>query len=402
MKILWSSNAPWVPSGYGQQTRLTVPRLKALGHDVGLLAWCGLEGGRITLNDTPVYPKGGHPYGVDVLGADAQDYDADIAITLIDAWVYNPQMFQGVRWCPYFPIDSEPVAPGIVSVVSQAYERIVFSKFACEQMEQSGLPHKYVPHMIDCSEFKPGDGAKWRKMSGTPDDCFVVGMVAANKGYPSRKSYPQAIEAFARFNAEVPNARLYIHGLPFDPGPGGSIDIPSLLKHLDAKYGTKLANNVMWSHAYQMRLGIPSEYLRDMYSGIDVLLSPSMGEGFGIPIVEAQACETPVIVGDWTAMSELRFAGWAVGRDEADPFWITGYNTYQMLPRIDAITDRLHQAYAWSKGDEASKTDFRQKARQGAMQYDCDKIIEEYWKPTLDELNERISAGHGELKLVKF
>ena len=37
MRILWLSNPPWCTSGYGTQTRVIVPRLRALGHTVDVV-----------------------------------------------------------------------------------------------------------------------------------------------------------------------------------------------------------------------------------------------------------------------------------------------------------------------------------------------------------------------------
>jgi glycosyltransferase involved in cell wall biosynthesis len=39
--------------------------------------------------------------------------------------------------------------------------------------------------------------------------------------------------------------------------------------------------------------GLPPSSVADLYAAFDVLANPSLGEGFGIPIVEAQACGVP-------------------------------------------------------------------------------------------------------------
>jgi glycosyltransferase involved in cell wall biosynthesis len=109
-------------------------------------------------------------------------------------------------------------------------------------------------------------------------------------------------------------------------------------------------------------------------------MSVSMGEGFGIPIVEAQSSGCPVIVGGWTSMSELCFSGWKVREREADPYW-TPLASYQYTPRIDAIKDRLEQAYQMR-----GNMDYRSRARDGALAYDADKITEKYWKPVLETI----------------
>lgn len=103
IRLTFSSNAPWVGTGYGNQTRTFINRLKALDcvDDAAMIAWWGLEGGVLDgWNGMRIYPKGMHPYGSDVMGAHSQHFGADLLITLIDAWVLNPtDIPPGLRWC---------------------------------------------------------------------------------------------------------------------------------------------------------------------------------------------------------------------------------------------------------------------------------------------------------------
>jgi glycosyltransferase involved in cell wall biosynthesis len=83
-----------------------------------------------------------------------------------------------------------------------------------------------------------------------------------------------------------------------------------------------------------------------LYSAMDVLLNPAMGEGFGVPVLEAQACGTPAIVTDFSAMQEVCGAGWHVAYERS---W-TGQNSWQASPDVDDIVSALEECYALRPG----------------------------------------------------
>ncbi|MET0901746.1 MAG: glycosyltransferase, partial [Acidimicrobiales bacterium] len=52
-------------------------------------------------------------------------------------------------------------------------------------------------------------------------------------------------------------------------------------------------------------VGIDVDGLAALMRGADLLCLPSLGEGFGLPVAEAMACGTPVVVSDRGSLPEV-------------------------------------------------------------------------------------------------
>ena len=381
MRLNWFSNSPAATTGYGVQTKLFVPRLaKLLDKGISVTAFFGVQSGVLNINGIKVYPNFKHPYGQDVIGAHAQWDQADAVVTLVDAWVIQNENIE-LPWFPWFPIDHEPMPANVLAKVRQAAKPIVMSKFGKRMAEQVGLDVWYVPHGVDTKVFKPLDRKEAREHLKWPQDKFIVGMVAANKDNPSRKAFHEQIAAFAALHAAHPDTMLYLHTDDGTHG-GNGVDLIKFIRRM----GLVIGEDVLICDQYMNGLGFPDAYMVDAYNGMDVLTNVAMGEGFGIPILEAQACGTPVIVGDWTSMSELCFAGWKVDKAEALPVYHDFFDAFQWQAVSSAIADRMELAYA-AKGDG----ELRNKARRGALPYDADDVTRQYWKPIIKEMQEMIN-----------
>src|SRR6266478_1714722 len=101
LRICYFSNSPLTNTGYGVQTALTVPRLKALGHDVVIRGFYGVQGAPLLSDDTLILPTSKDDYGNDVIIDDFRYWKADIILSLVDAWIFNPAIMSQVRWVPY-------------------------------------------------------------------------------------------------------------------------------------------------------------------------------------------------------------------------------------------------------------------------------------------------------------
>jgi glycosyltransferase involved in cell wall biosynthesis len=123
-------------------------------------------------------------------------------------------------------------------------------------------------------------------------------------------------------------------------------------------------------------MGIPKQALASIYTGMDVMVQTSRGEGFGIPAIEAQACGTPVIVSDATAQPELVGDGWTV---KVQPSWDDPQQAWFFTPIVASIVDAMTEAYERGQGRSTKAIEF-------AAQYDADVIYNSHWHPILDVL----------------
>jgi len=385
--ILWASNSPWATTGYGTQTAQVTARLKSDGHSVALASNYGLEGTVQEFHGMKHFPRGFDLYSNDVTPAHMAAWqhehpDLDpLLITLFDVWV-----FKGKQWdmvdniASWVPIDHQPAPPDVVEWCKRTnVHPIAMSQFGQKMLNDIDVECFYAPHAIDTNLFKPTDKIQLasgmveaREFMCVPEDAFVVGINSANKGGQhglNRKALPEMFLAFAMWSQKRKDAVLYVHTEA--KGAMGGIDL-----HYLAKACGLDASKVVFVDQYMHRLGIPNEAMAAIYSGMDVLLQASLGEGFGIPAVEAQACGTPVIVSNATAQPELVGDGWLV---EGQPVWDAAQKAWWVTPAIPSIIEALENAYQRGHGRSV-------KARDFAMEYDADTVYSKHWRPILAAL----------------
>jgi glycosyltransferase involved in cell wall biosynthesis len=249
-------------------------------------------------------------------------------------------------------------------------------------LNKAGLKNHYIPHGIEpdvfCVDPDPGKIAKFKASGIFGEDCqHLTVMVAANKGYPDRKAFQVQIRAWAEFAKDKPGAKLYLHTEPL-PMYGG-LDLPQLCANLG------VAERVVFPDRYQNFLGMPAEYLALVYNAADVFMGNSMSEGFGLPIIEAQAAGCPVVVTDFSAMPEL--VRWGYKVPPADKFW-TPMNAWQAWPDVIGIRDSLEELYAqWhSNGDQWPRSERLRTSALIHKEFAWDSIVRDQWAPLMARL----------------
>jgi glycosyltransferase involved in cell wall biosynthesis len=102
---------------------------------------------------------------------------------------------------------------------------------------------------------------------------------------------------------------------------------------------------------------VPDEDLSALYSGAKAFIFPSLQEGFGLPILEAMQCGTPVISSNATSLPEV--AGEAA-------ILINPYDK-----------DELSQAMLNLLSDENLRNELTQKGLERAKQFSWSKCAQE-------------------------
>lgn len=402
MRIVYQSVVPWAATGYGIQSAALLKRLQR-DHDVAVVAQVGmLPGATLNWQGMPVYSAGDYGrYDALAVGqycATLFAQPADLLITCFDTWIYSTYATSGLPcpWLAWVPVDSKPVYPTLQRALSACTYPVAMSRWGQEVLAQAQIHAEYVPLGVECSVFTPeappGEREETRRRLGAKENTFLVGFVGTNLHYPERKGIEELLLAVARFvseHKEVP-ILVYLHTNPL-PADEGGIDVIGLAELLGLK------GRVTFPNRFSLLRGLPQEFMARLYRAFDVLVLPSHTEGFGLPVIEAQACGTPVIATAWGPLCEIN-AGYKISVLHLE---FRPGPTWWAKPDDMHLAELLAQAWA-ERGDEKR----RQEAIALAAQYDWERVYTKYWQPLLariaeEQRHERAKAWRAGSRVVR-
>lgn len=382
-RILIHSNAPWIPTGYGLQTRYLMAGLKKLGHEVAVSAFSGLSGADITWENSLIMPSGQMAFGVDVLIPHMERFQPDLTITLMDLWKLEHLggALRNYNVAAWLPVDCTPLSRrDLNTLISTQAKPIAMSAFGLRQINdvletEFGPGHfpepRYVPHMVDMQDdFYPMlDREDFRAELGMAGK-FVVGMCAANKD-AIRKAFPEQFYAFSLLRKKYPESVLLVHAAAQSVN---GLDLGRLAMDMG------IAEHVRFTDQYALDAGqFSTEMMRRWYNALDTLMLCSYGEGFGIPTIEAQACGTPVVASNNSALSELTDVRNQV---QCHRFWNHIHQAWWFRPEPESIARRLMKLHDRTA---AQRHGDREQNRDSVSMYDSRNVME-LWKTTVEEL----------------
>ena len=369
-RIFWVSNSPEAPTGYGTQSAQVLRRLKKAGHDLAVHTNYGHYLGMGKWQGIPIYPAGYDSFSQDNIFGHWQHFtgqsdDPAVMITLCDVWVLtNPNLKKLDRILSWVPIDHANLPPKVAAWLARDnVTPVAMSQHGKRACDDAGIESVYIPHALE---------RHWKPTPLEEDPWpgrFVVTIPNANKGvFPSRKAWGENLLAFSVFAKNHPEALLYLHT---EVRCQAGIDLVALLKALGLG-----PDQVTFADQYDHRMGVPDDVMASIYTRSDVLLSATAGEGFGLPVLEAQACGTRVVVSNFSAQPELVGDGWCA---QVQPQWNPTQVGWFCTPLVHSIVDGLEAAFEAGGGHSQEAVDF-------AQQYAADKVFAEGWSPLLGSL----------------
>jgi len=245
---------------------------------------------------------------------------------------------------------------------------VFWTQFAEDEARRGGFEGKsaVIPLGVDREIYKQKDRVELRKkilgkvfeQNNLPLDSFVVGTVGRNQ---YRKRFDLMIQYFAEWvhTYKIKDAVLWMHSAPTG----------------DDAYNIRMLADYFGVHGRVMvpapdpNFGVAEDVLADVYNLMDVFMTTTVGEGWGLPILEAMSCGTPCIVPRWSALEEWATAAYQVDctglhvHPQPTPNTIGGvmdkheaiialdvlYNnpTRRVLMRDDGVTLASQPEYRW-------------------------------------------------------
>ena len=204
----------------------------------------------------------------------------------------------------YFPIDATPKEEWATEVVQQVDFPVAYTKYGRAEIAKfvpslANMPYIYhgtnfkdFDYIADEEEVKRFRANYWH---GLADDRFLMVNVARNQ---PRKEIARNLMILKELKDRGRNPLLYLHMQHADIG--GNIFVMCDQLGLDK-------TDVVLPHpsVFNANQGLPVETLNQIYNAADMVLSTTLGEGWGLSMTEAFATKTPFVGPDNTSFTEM-------------------------------------------------------------------------------------------------
>lgn len=326
IKILFYGDSPTVATGFGTVSRGILTNLYKTGkYDIkvmGINYW----------GDPHNFPFPIWPIGIGSMGPNNQpdpygrrrsfdmmmspENEFDILFMIQDSFILDymttptPEgrrplealkAHKGIASVVYYPVDGVPKKEWIDSMAM--HDKVVtYTNFARREslIKRPDLEGKIdvIYHGVNPKNFHPiskQEVIDFRKhFFAAHAGKFIVTNLNRNQ---QRKDIPTTLLAFKEFKKLRPNSMIYLHMAQKDQG----WDIVELCKSMNLQ----INGDVILPANFGPNQGFPIEYVNLIYNASDVVMSTTLGEGWGLSCTEAMACKRPVVFPNNTSLTEI-------------------------------------------------------------------------------------------------
>jgi glycosyltransferase involved in cell wall biosynthesis len=343
LKLLYYGDAPNVATGFGSVTRNILTGLHATGkYDITVLG--------VNHHGNPhpfpfdIWPIGigsNDPYGrqraADMMVS--HDVKFDVLFMLQDSFILQfmkdvlPKLRARKNFASvvYYPIDGTPKEEWI-QAMSMFDKCVTYTDFGKKEsiLAYPDIAHKLsaIPHGVNSKDFYPMPEYEIEQFKqryfGPFADKYIVTNINRNQ---QRKDIPRTIAAFKLFQEKRPDSVLYLHMAGQDQG----WNLPEVVK----AYGLTVGKDVLLPGGdFGPNQGYPLDVVNKIYNASDVVVSSTVGEGWGLSSTEAMATKTPIIFPRNTSLEEI------IGKDDERGFLVncgTGPGMHTILPSDNEV-----------------------------------------------------------------
>ena len=340
------------------------------------------------------------PYVVDFIGDAMQRYEKELHKE-------RPQVVF------YFPVDAHDTYPewlripllldfpvvytefGKKEIIRSARESIEEGVVNGKQLLNKALEIPVIYHGTNTTDFYPTDHTdkdkkEYKKEVFGDENAYLV--MNLNRNQP-RKDMPRTILAFKEFRKQVPEAVLWLFCKDRDIGWN--------LRDLVYRFDLVVNKDVFFAEypeGEKAQKGIPIEVINEAYNMADMVITTTLGEGWGLSVTEAMATRTPVIAPRNTSMPEI------IGDDErgflcecgttlSELFVMPGAERepIRQLTNVESLVEKMMLVY--ENKDKPLVQDKVEAAFKWVKERTWSKIFEEQWMPLLDKVAEKCNKS---------
>jgi glycosyltransferase involved in cell wall biosynthesis len=312
MKILIYTDYIEHTSGYAREIKDLLPYIEKAGHEVRFVA-LGYNGFPPNFQ-YKIYPakieEASNYWGIEVLDLAIRDFQPDVVLTLQDFFMTRKIAFAMSlpgkhKWIHWGTLDGDPADHYSREALRWIDYILYHSKFAENEIKKiyPNINGEVLYPPINPKTWNKLDKQKLKKEYGLEDRKIMI-TCGRNQ---QRKNIPVLLDAMVDIVKQIPEILLII-----------ASSAPTKTQHKGKSqkvdgydYDTFIRERGLQDHILNLRNAetegtpITDKVLNIQYNLSDVMVHPSWGEGFGLPIAEAGLSGVPTIGVNHSAVAEV-------------------------------------------------------------------------------------------------